>query len=647
MIKIGTVIDDRYEVLKEIGRGGMSVVYLAMNNRLNKSVVVKDIRKRNNQNDSILINSLIVESNMLKKLDHSALPKIYDIIDDGAGDIYVVMDYIEGESLNQKLKREHVMTAKNVIEWAKQLTDVLNYLHTRKPHPIIYRDMKPDNIMLTPEGKIKLIDFGISREYKDESTTDTTNLGTRAFAAPEQIAGKQTDARTDIYSLGVTLYNLVTGKSLNEEPFELKPIRYWNPTLPEGLEYIINKCTQGHPEDRYQNCEELAYDLENIDKLTKEYRSKLYKKMTSFSVSCALLIFFIILTIVGYNGINSDRLREYKKLINESDRLLIDGNHTEAIKILDDAITQVDSKKSEAYINLINIYINRKEVEAGLAKVEGYINDKYGDVNKNDEVLFKVAMTYLDTKNYPLALKYFQMVDVKKIPDAQYYKTLTTSLSSMNVEYEELATDLEKFNMYCDELPNDDKKIANYNSLANIYTSYKGRIENANDKVIKIINSANEALISLDDERLDLRYEVEFTTKLAQAYHSRGINNKDKEAAREDLKESIEYYQKLLSMDGAEREDMLIKIGEVYSDLEDYPKAVEQLRLTIDKYPESIKAYVKLVNLLLDVEQGKSEELRNYTEAKKVYEKAKDINEISEDEEFKKLERRMSNLEIM
>ena len=104
--------------------------------------------------------------------------------------------------------------------------------------------MKPDNIMLTPEGKIKLIDFGIAREYKTENTTDTTNLGTKSYAAPEQLSGKQTDARTDIYSLGVTLYHLVTGKSLNEPPFEMRPIRDWDSTLPEGLEHIILKCTQ-------------------------------------------------------------------------------------------------------------------------------------------------------------------------------------------------------------------------------------------------------------------------------------------------------------------------------------------------------------------------------------------------------------------
>lgn len=163
MIRIGEIIDGRYEILKEIGRGGMSIVYLAMDNRLNKSIVVKEIRRRDNSNNKLLMDSLKQESDLLKNLDHAALPKIYDIID--RGDIYVVMDYIEGESLNRKLKREGKIQAKEVINYGIQLAKVLSYLHNR-PTPIIYRDMKPDNVMLTPDGRIKLIDFGISKEYK-------------------------------------------------------------------------------------------------------------------------------------------------------------------------------------------------------------------------------------------------------------------------------------------------------------------------------------------------------------------------------------------------------------------------------------------------------------------------------------------------
>lgn len=644
MIRIGEIIDGRYEILKEIGRGGMSIVYLAMDNRLNKSIVVKEIRRRDNSNNKLLMDSLKQESDLLKNLDHAALPKIYDIID--RGDIYVVMDYIEGESLNRKLKREGKIQAKEVINYGRQLAKVLSYLHNR-PTPIIYRDMKPDNVMLTPDGRIKLIDFGISKEYKVDTESDTTNLGTRAFAAPEQIAGLKTNARTDIYSLGVTLYNLVTGKSLNDPPFMLKPIREWDSSLPEGLEYIIKKCTETDPADRYENCDDLLYDLENVEKLTKAYKVTLIKEMSRFIVSSILLIFFIAITIIGYRGVSNENLTNYKEMINKSDSYLINGEYAKAIEVLDDVITKVDGKRSEAYINILNIYSSINDVESGLSKIEGYINDKFDGVDKNDEVLFKVAMTYLDNKNYPIALKYFRMVNEKKIEDAKYYKTLATSLSSMNIDYEQFKEKLEEFEDYTYSLENNEKKVANYNSLAGIYISYKGFLEGANDKIISLVNNGSEILKSINDDSLNLRYETDFNIKLAQAYHSKGINESNKEIAAKFFDTAIDYYNEVLDSDGASREDTLIKIGEIYNDAGNPARAIEQLNTAIKNYPESKKAYIKLINILLDVEQYKGESARDYALCIDTYNTACGIEGIDNEQEFIKLKRRMGNLGLI
>ena len=154
MAEIGSVIDGKYEILRKIGRGGMSVVYLAMDTHLNKQWAVKEIRKKGNgKDDVVIVNSLLAEANMMKKLDHPSLPRIVDIIDNGET-IFVVMDYIEGESLDKILLEYGPQPEELVIAWAKQLCDVLSYLHSQKP-PIIYRDMKPANIMLKPEGNIK------------------------------------------------------------------------------------------------------------------------------------------------------------------------------------------------------------------------------------------------------------------------------------------------------------------------------------------------------------------------------------------------------------------------------------------------------------------------------------------------------------
>lgn len=648
MIRIGTVIDERYEILKEIGRGGMSIVYLAMDNRLNKSLVVKDIRKRENSNNELLINSLVLEANMLKKLDHGSLPKIYDIIDSENG-IYVVMDYIEGESLKEKLRREKTISPRQVISWAKQLSDVLHYLHTRKPHPIIYRDMKPDNVMLTPEGKIKLIDFGIAREYKSENTTDTTNLGTKLYAAPEQISGKQTDARTDIYSLGVTLYHLITGKTIKDEPYELKPIRYWDPSLPEGLEHIISKSTQAEPSNRYQSCAELSYDLDNIEKLTKGYKTQLLKKLSIFLIPATLFLAFSTTSVIGFNNIRDEETQGYQNLISTSNRYLMDGEEDKAIELLQTAILEVE-KRPEAYINLLDIYINQNETATGLNLINQYIDDNNGNIQKNSDIRFKMGMTYFDLiRDYQTALIHFREVDEDKIPDVVYYKSLATTLGTLNIDYQKFAKELGEFESYNDGLPNDRKKIDNYNALASIYLSYKSQIPDSNTAAIRVVEKAIEVMNLQQQDDLKLKYEVNFEQKLAQSYYSRGVNynTTDKEAAREDFKKAIEHYHALLDMNVAKTEEVMTKIGIIYAEMEEESQAIEQLNRTIEKYPKSMDAHVQLGNILLDIEQKKSEDARNFTQALATYNEAKILENASNDEGFKKLTRRLINLKIL
>lgn len=155
-----------------------------------------------------------------------------------------------------------------VIEWGNQMCRALGYLHSQNP-PLIYRDMKPANVILKPDGSVKFIDFGIMRAYKPNQSSDTCCLGTKGYAAPEQFGGSQTDARTDIFGLCMTMFRLVTGINPTEPPYEIKPICLVNPNLPKGLEYIISKCTQPNPAERYQSCDELMADLDNYLSLPK------------------------------------------------------------------------------------------------------------------------------------------------------------------------------------------------------------------------------------------------------------------------------------------------------------------------------------------------------------------------------------------
>lgn len=264
---IGQIIDGKYEILKLIGRGGFHTTYLAKDIRLDKIWSIKVCDKQDRSYSPVLRDSILVETYMMMKLDHPAIPRIVDIIED-ENSIFVARDYIEGETLETLIKRSGPQPVDKVVNWSKQLCNVLGYLHSQKP-PCIYRDVKPANMILRPDNTVALIDFGIARTYKPGQREDTVILGTRGYAAPEQFGGSQTDARTDIFGLGMTMFRLVTGINPTEPPYEVKPIRLVNPNLPQGLEYIISKCTQPNPEERYQTCYDLMDDMDNYLDLPK------------------------------------------------------------------------------------------------------------------------------------------------------------------------------------------------------------------------------------------------------------------------------------------------------------------------------------------------------------------------------------------
>ncbi|HEX2945150.1 MAG TPA: serine/threonine-protein kinase [Clostridia bacterium] len=257
-MQAGDFFNGRYVIEDILGQGGMGTVYLARNINTDTFWAIKEFAGLNG-----LDTDLMAEPNLLKKLEHPALPRLFDILEQD-GKAYMVFDYISGISLDKKLEAEGRVACDTVVEWAIQLCRALEYLHGQKPNPIIYRDMKPSNIILTGNGTLKLIDFGIAREYKPKSTADTVFIGTRGYAAPEQYGTGQTGAASDIYSLGVTLHQLLTGKNPAESPFGLKPVRFYDDSLSPILEAIISKCTCENSKDRYQSATELLSELEGF-----------------------------------------------------------------------------------------------------------------------------------------------------------------------------------------------------------------------------------------------------------------------------------------------------------------------------------------------------------------------------------------------
>lgn len=383
MLEIGSLVDGKYKILNKIGQGGMSVVYLAMNEKANKQWAIKEVRKDGRQNYEVVRQGLIAETDILKRLNHPNLPSIVDVIDDGES-FLIVMDYIEGKPLSNALKELGAQPQEFVVEWAKQLCDVLGYLHSRIP-PIIYRDMKPSNVMLKPDGNVTLIDFGTAREFKSDRVEDTTCLGTQGYAAPEQFGGRgQTDARTDIYCLGATMYHLVTGHNPAKPPYEMYPIRQWNPNLSSGLEQIILKCTRKNPEDRYQNCAELMYALDHYNELDYEYKKKQRVKFGVFVASALLTIGLGGTSFYAHAKENSIRSTTYDSYLLKAEQSVDNSTYEDYIK----KAVQLDPSRADGFTNLLEHYTEDGVFEEAEASTITKLVNENDNQMKADQVNF-------------------------------------------------------------------------------------------------------------------------------------------------------------------------------------------------------------------------------------------------------------------
>lgn len=446
MLEIGSLIDGKYKILNKVGQGGMSVVYLAMNEKANKQWAIKEVRKDGIKDFEIVKQGLVVETDLLKKLSHPSLPSIIDVIE-GPDTFLIVMDYIQGNPLSKALEEYGAQPQEYVIEWAKQLCDVLEYLHTRTP-PIIYRDMKPANIMLKPDGNICLIDFGTAREFKEKNLADTTCLGTVGYAAPEQFGGMgQTDARTDIYCLGATLYHLVTGRNPCDPPYEILPIRQVNPALSSGLERIIQKCTQRNPDDRYQSCAELMYALENYEKIDDAYRKKQKRKLGLFLASAGLTLAFGAASLWGYLAGEQKKTENYDLMLRSAstaqdcyDAILTDPSRSEAYEQLADLLTQDHVLTGEEGQQLLKLQAGLDEEKSNgfSERVDVLKTLKEKNPDGYQEVCYRIGEAFLfyydtadDRDSYTKAAKWLSEA-TEKYPVAEIYCSIASCMDTID-----------------------------------------------------------------------------------------------------------------------------------------------------------------------------------------------------------------------
>lgn len=458
MLEIGSLVDGKYKILSEIGHGGMSVVYMAINEKANKTWAVKEVRKDGKMDFNTVRQGLMAEIETLKKLKHPNLPSIVDVIEDEDSFI-IVMDYIEGRSLDKIIEENGAQPEAFVVEWAKQLCDVFGYLHSRTP-AIIYRDMKPANVMLKPDGNIMVIDFGTAKNYEID-LGETTGIGTIGYAAPEQYIGSglgRTDARTDIYCLGITLYHLLTNVDPCKNLISDKSIRAINPALSHGLDTIIKKCTEHQPDDRYQTCAELMYDLENYTILEPLYKKKQKRKLWSFLLTIILSVVMAISGLVLNQTAAKMATDTYDTRIDDAAKT---NDYDTKVSIYEECIAIPNKAgEKEAYLGLIKAF---KDNDSVFSVDEGKLLEKLIKNNKAalqenpenyTEICFETGKLYWYYYDYAdgsqiakakSSIEWFQDV-IDNAPEGYENLGMAKVYANIGIFYRDITTDITEAN---------------------------------------------------------------------------------------------------------------------------------------------------------------------------------------------------------
>ncbi len=254
--KTGTIVNHRYEIVRHLGEGATSTVYLV---RDKKDVgLVWALKQLTHSPTDDERDSLFREISFLSSLSHENLVYLADYFVEDGWD-FLVMERVEGPTLEDIIqKAEEPVPEIEIVEYGIQICRVLSYLHRQDP-PIVYRDLKPANIMITVPGELKLIDLGIARHFNPMKPRDTTPLGTPGYCPPEQYGRGQTTPRSDIYSFGATLFHALTLEEPTQYQFNFPPISTINPFLSDNIEQILTKCLQNNPDDRFHSID-ILYD---------------------------------------------------------------------------------------------------------------------------------------------------------------------------------------------------------------------------------------------------------------------------------------------------------------------------------------------------------------------------------------------------
>lgn len=317
------VLKNRYDIVGVLGRGAMGSVYkVADRLQAGKIFAAKELKAGSLSEDRTqeLLTQFQTEARILARLTHPNLPKVSDYFRH-RGSYYMIMEYVEGRTLHQILRsrRGKPVDERLALSWALQICRAMHFLSVQKPLPIVFRDLKPSNIMIPRDDGVKLIDFGIARFFKQDKSTDTFVYGTPGYAAPEQYGTGQTDVRSDIFSLGATLHHCLTGRNPSENPLDFPDPRRMNPKLSRRAAAIIAKSLENDREKRFQSALEMKQAIQKVllasARKSQDLRRVIYAKagklikLPAWKKTCWVSVPSTVLGCGGYKGtLSTDEL---------------------------------------------------------------------------------------------------------------------------------------------------------------------------------------------------------------------------------------------------------------------------------------------------------------------------------------------------
>lgn len=549
-------LKNRYRIEGIIGEGGMSIVYDVYDELLRKHWALKQLKGHLNQ----MQEQLRSEIELQKNLNHPALARIVDMIVERET-CFLVMDLIDGCSLEVLLKYEKCLCEDLVVSYALELCDILQYLHHQG---IIFHDLKPSNIMQTKQGKLMLIDFGIASMYQNLFLQNQKGFGTKGYAAPEQYANRvyhkqvRSDERSDIYALGATLYHLLSG----EKPDYIGDLKLSekDPSVSEGLDEIIYRCTRLYQKDRYQNIEQVQFSLNHYQSMTKKQKQAFIHHWLIVILCFVLSMGFLYGSYRAYLSIHYEKEALFQEALMQvemmSSKSIYQKKYDETILYQYQSLMKKEPSCSLLYQSFMDYCSYFGMSHHGLNMLINFVNS-YPEAAIADDVLCYLGELcfhgdYLendDCINYQKAYDYFSQI--KNEAGENYAQICQLFLSPQTNVYEVI----KDFKSYKDQQPQDERFLRNTLSLSYAILQQESSLQQEGVQPYQLalnqIKQAEKVLDHLSQPKLNQRYEKSIQRQKSEIYLKQAYQIKDKryyEQAQallnEQIKESITTKQK-------------------------------------------------------------------------------------------------------